>query len=102
MGIGKDPAGQINTNIIDEIIKAFGDIPADFTLLINLDTNYTRTHLMIVNSLNEDIKLQFESNEITIQASKDFWFDGFKHNGEIKYKHNGTAPTAGKIQLVSY
>jgi len=100
--LGKDPTGQFHTNIIDEVIKAFGDVPAAFASLIDLDTNYTRTHLLIVNSLNQDIIVKFETKEITFPAGKDIFIDGFKHNGELKYKYKTSAPTAGNIQFISY
>lgn len=97
----RDPAGQFNTNIIEEVIKAFGDVPATFTTLIDLGTIYTYQHLLIINSLDEDITIKFGTKNITFQAGKDLWMDNFKFDGILQYKYN-TVPTSGSIQIVCY
>jgi hypothetical protein len=98
----RDPAGQFTPNIIKESIKAFGIVPISFGTLIDLGVNYVYTHCLIVNSLDEDIIIKFGSNEITFQAGKDMWFDGFKFNNIIEYKYKTSAPTAGSLQFICF
>ena len=98
----KDPAGQFNTNIIKEAIKVFGDIPASFETLIDLGTVYVNTHLIIVNSLDEDIIITTGDNEITIKALKDMWMDGLKYQNIVQYKYKNDAPGEGDIQIICY
>jgi len=102
MTVRNDPAGQTNTNIMKEVIKAFGDVPAAFGTLIDLDVIYSYTHLLVINSLDKDIVLKFGSNEITFQTNKDMWIDNFKFDGIIEYKYKSAAPTAGSLQIICY
>jgi hypothetical protein len=98
----RDPAGQFNTNIIKEVIKAFGVVPATFETLIVLGSIYTYTHFFIINSLDKDIVLKFGNNEITFPTSKDIWLDNFKFEGTIQYKYKSDAPTSGNLQIICY
>jgi len=98
----RDPAGQFNTNIIKESIKAFGDVPATFETLIDLGTIYTYTHLMFLTSLDEDVTIKLGDNEFTVLANKNIWFDGLKFNGIIQYKRKTDAPTEGELQVLCY
>ena len=102
MPLRNDPAGQTNTNIIKEVIKAFGDVTATLGTLIDLDVIYSYYHLLVINSLDNDIVIKFGDNEITFQTNKDMWIDNFKFDGIIQYKHKGVAPTAGSLQIICY
>lgn len=102
MTVKRDPAGQFNTNIITESIKAFGDVLVTYTTLIELGEIYTYTHFLVLNSFDEDIVIKFGSNEITFQANKDVWMDGFKYDGTLEYKYKTSAPTAGSLQVICY
>ena len=102
MGLRHDPQGQTNTNIIIETIKAFGDVPVSLDTLIDLGTIYSYTHLLVVNSLDEDIVIKFGDNEITFQSGKDMWIDDFKLDNVIQYKYKTSAPTAGSLQIICY
>lgn len=97
-----DPVGQFAPNIIEEVIKAFGDVPVSLTTLIDLGTNYIYTHFLIVNSLDKDIIIKFEDKEITFLSAKDITMDNFRFNGIIKYKYKSSAPTAGSLQIICY
>ena len=101
----KDPVSQFNTNIIREAIKAFGDVPASFDTLIDLTSVnplYIYTHLIIVNSLDENVTIKIGDNELTVQALKDIWMDGLNYNGLIEYEYSVGAPTEGSLQIICY
>jgi len=102
MGIGRDPRGQFHINIIEDVIKAFGDVPAALGTLIDLGDNYTYTHFFVINSLNSDTIIKFGTKEITFPSGKDIWLDDFKHNNVIQYKYKSSAPTSGSLQVISY
>lgn len=93
---------NVHMNIIEESIKAFGDVPAAFGTLISLGTAYVYTHFFVVNSLNQDIIIKFGSNEITFPSTKDIWLDNFNYNGTIEYKYKSSAPTSGSLQIICY
>lgn len=101
----KNPRTQLNSNIIVESIKAFGDVPVSYDTLIDLTTfnsTYVFTHMLIINSLDEDVTIKFGNNTITIQALKDIWFDNLIYDGIIQYKYKSSAPTVGSIQVICY
>lgn len=98
----KDPVGQLVPNIITEIIKAFGDIPVSLTTLIDLGTTYIYTHLIVINSLDDDTTIKFGANEITFLANTNVVMDNFKFNDIIEYKYKSSAPTAGNLQVICY
>jgi len=100
----KSPEGQTNQNIIREAVIAFGDVQASFDTFIDLSTaypNYIYTHLIIVNSLDENTKIKIGDNEITAMAGKDLWMDGLRYNGEIELEYV-SAPSEGSIQIICY
>lgn len=98
----RDPAGQFNINKITEVIKVFGDVPVSLTTLIDLGTTYIYTHLLVVNSLNNDVTIKFGDNEITLPSSKDLAVDCFRFNDVIEYKYKTLAPTSGSMQIIFY
>lgn len=99
----KDPNSQFVVNKIGETIKAFGDVPASYSSLVDLGTEYVYTHLFVTNSLDQDIQIRFGStNAVTLKANKDIWMDGFKFQNTLYYQHKGVAPTTGSIQFVYY
>jgi len=101
----KDPSGQFNSNIIRESIKAFGVVPVAYETLIDLTSAYTgyiNTHLIITNSLDEDVTIKIGDNEITVQAFKDTWMDGLRYDGIIQYKYKTAPSTEGSLQIVCY
>lgn len=101
----RDPKGQTNSNIIKEVIKAFGDVPVTLETLFDLSLTYPEyvyTHLIITNSLDEDTVVKIGDNEITVQAFKDTWMDGLRYNGTLQYKYKTSAPTEGSLQVICY
>jgi hypothetical protein len=101
----KDPRTQLNENIIEESIKAFGDVPATYETLIDLTATYPTyiyTHLIIVNSLDTDTTIKLGDNEFTVQALKDIWFDNLRYNDVVEYKYKSGAPTVGNLQIICY
>ena len=100
-----DPRGQTNANIIKEEIQVFGDVTDTFATFIDLTVDhptYIYTHLIIVNSLDEDVKIKIGDNEITAQALKDIWMDALRYNDEVQIKYVSDAPTEGSIQIICY
>lgn len=102
MSSKKDPTGQFIPNQIIESIKAFGVIPAVFGTLIDLGTDYSYTHFLVTNSLDNDVVIKFGTNEITFKANKDIWIDNFIFNDIIEYKYKTLAPTVGDLQVICY
>ena len=98
----KDPYGQFTTNKIGQVVKAFGDVPAVLGTLVALGVTYCYTHLLITNSLDNDIVIAFGDNEITFYAGKDVAIDNFKFDGTVQYKYSGSAPTSGALQVIYY
>ena len=101
----RSPDSQTQQNIIKEEIKAFGDITDTLATFLDLSLtypNYVYSHLIIVNSLDEDVKITIGDNEITIKAFKDLWMDGLRYLGEIQIKYVSDAPTEGDIQIICY
>jgi hypothetical protein len=101
----RSPDSQTQQNIIREEVKAFGDVGATFDTFIDLSTaypNYVYSHLIVVNSLDEDVKITIGDNELTIKAFKDLWMDGLRYLGEIQLKYVSDAPTEGDIQIICY
>ncbi|GAG05024.1 unnamed protein product [marine sediment metagenome] len=100
-----DPASQFNINIINEAIKVFGDVPDTFGTLIDLTSInplYIYTHIIVVNSLDKNVKIKIGGNELTIQALKDIWMDKLSYNGIIEYKYVSDAPIEGSLQIICY
>jgi hypothetical protein len=94
-------------NLINEATKAFGVITANYTTLIDLGLTYTRNAVIIENTLNQDVKLNFVNSstgtqEITITKETDYTFDDFKNNGLIQIKAVSDLPTAGSITIKSW
>lgn len=101
----KDPGSQLNPNIINEEILAFGDITDTYDTFIDLTVQYPTyiyTHLIIVNSLDEDVRITIGTAELTLKAGKDLWMDGLRYNGEITIKYVSDIPTEGDIQIICY
>jgi hypothetical protein len=92
---------MITVNKIKGSSKAFGDIPASLTTLIDLGTVNTYNHLMIVNNLNADIILKIGDNEVTFTTNKDFVIDNMPYNGIIQYKYV-SAPTSGSLAVMYF
>jgi len=87
-------------NNIEEGSLAFGSVGAGYSTILALGTSQVYAHLLISNSLNQDIVLRFGgANEMTISASESRTMDGVILNGNIEIKHNGAAATAGTIYL---
>lgn len=86
----------------------FGDITGTFTSFgHDLGVNVIYKGLMIYSTLDRDVIIQLPNtdlnNKMTIPAGP--WEevpDNFWHNGDLKIKHPGVAPTFGFIKIVSY
>jgi len=98
----KDPNSQFIPNYITEETKTFGVVPVAFATLKDLGEDYLFTHFLVLNSLDQDIVIKFDNNEITFKANKDVWIDNFKFNGIIEYKYKSVAPTVGDVQIICY
>jgi len=97
-----DPAGQFTVNIIKEAIKAFGDVPVSYETLIDLTGVYIYTHVLFINTLDEDVSIKYGDSEFTVQADRDLWMDDVLFNGIVEYKYSSGAPTEGKLQIICH
>jgi len=92
-------------NFTKEVIKAFGDVPASYSDLIDLETSYAYNHIEVVNETDSDIVLKFANTETlaewTVPALSASVRDWFMHNGIIQYKYV-LAPTTGFFKLNSW
>jgi len=93
-------------NFIKDVSKAFGDVPAAYTDLIDLGSRFKYNHLMLVNSTDTDIILLFENSDITaeytVPANSSQVLDKFSHNRVVQYKYVSAAPTSGFFKLTSW
>lgn len=92
----------MNPQIINNIIqtkKSFGDIPVAYGVLVDLNTDYVYTHLMLINETDETLKLKFSNVsatiELTVESKSILVLDDFKHFGIINYKYASATPTTG-------
>ena len=97
---------QPHQNMHKEVILAFGDITVNYATAITLNTKYIYNRLIVVSSLDKDIKLECsnsdQTSEITIKAGKTYALDYTKINGTLKIKYSSAAPTTGDIQILIY
>lgn len=97
---------QFFNNIEEEKIS-YGDVSTSYETLIDLGTTYTRSSLLIENTLDENVKLNFVNTEtaikeITISAETDYSFDDFEHNGIIQIKAEDGLPSTGDLIIKSW
>lgn len=90
-----------------QTIKDYSEITDTYALLVDLGTDYIYRALLISSTLNQDITIRFKNPEqanpeYVILAGKERGMDNFRHNDEIEIKYSGTAPSAGKIEFVSW
>lgn len=92
-------------NFIKDISKAFGDIPAAYATLIDLDKQISYNHIMLVNGTDANIIIKFTNSaitsEYTVPANSTQVLDNFLHNSIIQYKYV-SAPTTGYFKLTSW
>jgi hypothetical protein len=93
-------------NVIDTV-KAFGDVPAVFGTLVDLETDTLYQNMIIDNDLDQDITVKFvigDEKEIIIEAGYNLVLDGdgFEHKGVIQYKYTSSAPTSGRLKAVNW
>jgi hypothetical protein len=101
---------EYNQQFFNEIEEAkidAGDVSASYETLIDLGQTYTRSSLLIENSLDENVKLNFVNTEtgikeITISAEKDYSLEDFEHNGIIQIKAESGLPATGDLILKSW
>lgn len=86
-------------NNIKSVSKAFGDVPASLTSLIDLGTTYSYNTIMVVSSLDTDVVLKIGSNEVTFPANKNITIDNQILNGIIYYKY-ASAPSSGALTVI--
>lgn len=108
----KGKYAQPYTNLIEQAIINYNEVPAAYTELIDLGLDNGKNHLLIHNNLNEDVTIKFSGDtslpetdlkEVTIKANENYVCDDFSHDGVIEIKHNGVAPsTSGYLQLLSW
>lgn len=90
-------------NNIKQVEKAFGDVPAAYTQLIDLGTTHVFTNMLIQNELNREIAFKFfGGDEISVPDADCCHFSDFNHNDVIEYKYLVSAPTNGVIKITSW
>ncbi len=93
-------------NNIMQTLKAFGEVPAVYSELVNLGKTYIFNHIMLVNETDQPVifKLTNESGtkDIELAASRQATLDNFKHNDIIEYKYVSSVPTTGSILQFSW
>jgi hypothetical protein len=87
--------------------KIFGDAPPAFTDLVDLSTEIQYFNIIIYNSFDVDISLQFdapteEQKSIFIMPPGSWTQDNFMHNGLIKWKYTTTPPTTGIFKMANW
>lgn len=90
-----------------ESIKNYSEITDVFTEIIDLGTAQIYRGLILLSTLDEDVKIQFTNSEqsnpeLTVQANSMLVLDNFRHNNVIKIKYISTAPASGGLQMVSW
>ncbi len=94
-------AGKIY-NTIDQVEKAFGDVPAAFGSLIDLGSLYPYTGFSYINECDTDIQLQLKSGKlITMKAGFSESFDNLLLSEVIEYKYLA-APTSGFLLIKAW
>lgn len=94
-------------NRINEAVVAFGSITNAYVLLKDVGTELMRYNLSLINTTNQDAKIQFESgdageDEITVPAGLSL-DKKIMHFGKINIKYLGlVAPTDGSFYLQSW
>lgn len=89
-------------NNIIKTKKLFGDVPVNYSLLVDLNTERIYDHFMLVNETDQSIIIKFTNSAITseiiIGSGAALTLDDFKHNGIINYKYESVAPLEGSIK----
>jgi hypothetical protein len=98
---------SINVNNIQEFIKLHSDITTSYVEAIDLGEEIKVSRMAIYSTLNQDIKLKFESLEetpirvMTVMSQTDYVFDVLSLKGKISIANlSGVALTTGKIQIL--
>lgn len=93
-----------NTDLYEHMSEATiaaASVTASYATLLSLGTVYFRNNMIIENTLDQAVKLNFveatTNNEITISAETDYVFDDFIHNGTIQIKAKSSLPTSGEL-----
>jgi hypothetical protein len=96
------------SNFLVDTIKEFDEITDSFTELVDLGKAFTYRHLLISNTLDKDVVIDFVNTpnvELIIPAgspSFDMVMDDFRHFDLIQIKYVSDAPTIGQIKFVSW
>ena len=86
-------------NNIKSAIKAYSEVPASLTTLIDLGTEYSYNTIMVVSSLDEDVVIKIGSNEVTFPASTNITIENQILNGVIQYKYV-SVPSSGALAVM--
>ena len=93
-------------NDVVQSIRAFGDIPATYSVLTNLEKETAYTHLILVNTTDQPVTLKFLNSaktvELQVDANMSITLDNFPHWDVILYKYTSAAPTSGFFQQISW
>lgn len=97
-----NPRTQLAVNKIKENTMAFGDVPASYTTLLELETTYIYTRAKIVSTLDTNVTLRFGGeNTITILSNSDIDLHGFRFNDDVEIQYVSD-PSSGSIQIFAY
>jgi len=85
-------------------VKAFGDVPAAYGILLDIGVGKYSTCLEIYNETDADITIKFllTGVEKVILAGVGISRYPFVHNGYIHYKYTSGAPTTGSLMISSW
>ena len=94
-----------SANFVKDTVKAFGDITASYTTLVDLGKEYAFGGILISSSLDEPVKIKFAnalSDELEIAPGSALSLDSFTHYGVIQIKYSSSAPTAGAFKMINW
>jgi len=93
-------------NFLKSVDKAFGDIEAGFTTLIDLKKTYFFEHLLLQNNTDADVTIKFTNSadivEVIVLAGNAIGMDQFFHWDIVQIKRTSGAPTTGVFKLISW
>jgi len=93
-------------NNIVQTKKEFGDIPATYEELVDLDVGVVYNHIILINNTDQPLVVKFENSaktsELEVAQDTSITLDDCPHWGLVSYKYVSDAPVSGHLQHISW